>query len=132
MLTPPAAADGTVYVAVVNAPSTLDPDATAYFGSALGTGPGEVVAIDATTGAVIWARAVPGDPLGAVAVVNDLVFTALLDGTVVAIDRSSGEIVHQFSAPGGINGWMSVVDDTIYLPVGQASPPQIIAYSVPS
>lgn len=131
VLTPPAAADGTVYVAVVNAPSTLDPDATSYFGSELGTAPGEIVAIDAATGAVIWARAVPGDPLGAVAVVNDLLLTALLDGTVVAIERSTGEIVHQFSAPGGINGWMSVVDDTIYLPVGQASPPQIVAYSLP-
>ena len=39
------------------------------------------VAIDATTGAVRWATKVPGDPLGGATVVNDLVFTALLDGS---------------------------------------------------
>lgn len=130
VLTPPAWADGTVYVATLNAPTTLVPDATAYFGSDLGTGPGEVVAIDAASGAVQWATSVPGDPLGAVTVVNDLLFTALLDGTVLALDRETGEIVHDLATPGGINGWMSVVGDTIYVPVGQASPPQVIAYTV--
>ena len=38
---------------------------------------------------VRWDTDVPGDPLGGVTVVNDLVFTALLDGKVVALDRSS-------------------------------------------
>ena len=89
------------------------------------------MAIDAASGAVRWATAVPGDPLGGVAVVNDLLLTALLDGTVLALSRATGEIVHQFAAPGGINGWMSIVGDTIYLPVGQASPPQIVAYGIP-
>ncbi|MEZ5244887.1 MAG: PQQ-binding-like beta-propeller repeat protein [Acidimicrobiales bacterium] len=131
VLTPPASADGTVYVATLNAPSTLSPDATFYFGGDLGTEPGEVVAIDAASGGVLWATSVPGDPLGGVAVVNDLLLTALLDGTVLALSRATGEIVHELSAPGGINGWMSVVDDTIYVPVGQASPPQIVAYRVP-
>ena len=131
VLTPPASADGTVYVATLNAPSTVVPDATFYFGGDLGTEPGEVVAVDAASGAVRWATAVPGDPLGGVAVVNDLLLTALLDGTVLALSRATGEIVHQFAAPGGINGWMSIVGDTIYLPVGHATPPQIVAYGIP-
>ncbi len=131
VLTPPASADGTVYVATINAPSTLVPDATAYFGSDLFTGPGEIVAIDAASGDVRWATAVDGDPLGGVAVVNDLLLTALLDGTVVALDRESGEIVHEVAAPGGVNGWMSIVGDTLYLPVGQANPPAIVAYTLP-
>ena len=130
VLTPPASSDGTVYVATLNAPSTLVPDATAYFGSDLGSGPGEVVAIDARTGDVIWATSVDGDPLGGVAVVNDLVLTALLDGRVLALSRSTGEILHELATPGGINGWMSVVGATIYVPVGQANPPQLIAYQV--
>ena len=54
---------------------------------------GEVVAIDATTGRVVWDTKVPGDPLGGATVVNDLVFTALLDGNVVALDRDTGKIV---------------------------------------
>jgi glucose dehydrogenase len=37
VLTPPAAAGGTVYVATLNAPSVLSPDQTAYFGGKIGT-----------------------------------------------------------------------------------------------
>lgn len=131
VLTPPASADGIVYVATLNAPSTLEPDETFYFGGNLGTEPGEVVAIDAATGAVLWAVSVPGDPLGGIAVVNDLLLTALLDGTVLALSRATGEIVHSLSTPGGINGWMSVVDNAIYVPVGQADPPQLIKLALP-
>ena len=50
VLTPPATADGVVYVATLNAPATLKPDETAYFGGSIGTMDGEVVAIDAATG----------------------------------------------------------------------------------
>src|SRR6185295_15389606 len=83
VLTPPATADGVVYVATVNAPATLEPDETAYFATEMGQQDGEVVALDATTGKVTWDTKVPGDPLGAATVVNDLVLTALLDGTIV-------------------------------------------------
>lgn len=132
VLTPPASQDGIVYVATLNAPTRLVPDATAYFGSELGTGPGEVVAIDAATGGVLWATSVPGDPLGGVTVVNDLVLTALLDGRILALARDTGEIMYELATPGGINGWMSVVGDRIFVPVGQAGPPQVIAYEVAS
>ena len=117
---------------VVNAPATLKPDKTAYFGADLGTHDGEVVAIDAATGKVQWSTKVPGDPLGGATVVNDLVFTALLDGTVLALDRDGGKIVWREKLAGGINGWMSVAGDTIVVPVGTADPPQLVALSLPS
>ena len=64
----------------------------------------------------------PGDPLGAATVVNDLVFTALLDGTILALDRDDGEIVCTRTTPGGgINGWMAVADDRSWCP--SAPPP---------
>ena len=47
VLTPPASANGIVYVATLNAPDTLYPDRTAYFGGKLGTFPGDMVAINA-------------------------------------------------------------------------------------
>src|SRR3954451_12290940 len=37
VLTPPATADGVVYVATLNAPATLKPDETGYFGGSIGT-----------------------------------------------------------------------------------------------
>lgn len=67
VLTPPASADGVVYAAVVNAPTTLHPDEPAYIGSELGTQDGEVVAVDAADGAIVWSTPVPGDPRGGAA-----------------------------------------------------------------
>jgi outer membrane protein assembly factor BamB len=132
VLTPPATADGIVYLPVVNAPVTLKPDATAYFGADVTKGDGEIVAVDARTGAVRWSRKLPGNPLGGATVVNDLVFTALVDGTVLALDRGNGNIVWKFDAGGGVNGWMSVAGDTIVLPVGSANPPAMLALSLPA
>lgn len=131
VLTPPASAHGVVYVATLNAPDTLSPDQTAYFGGETGTMPGEVVAIDARTGKKIWDTAVPGDPTGGATLVNDLVLTATLQGTIVALSSSTGRIVWQLKAPGGVDGWMSVVGKTIVVPVGFAKPPVIWALSIP-
>lgn len=131
ILTPPATADGVVYGAVVNAPATLQPDATAYFGAELGTADGEIVAVDARTGRVRWATPVPGDPLGGATVVGDLVTTALLDGTVLALDRRSGEIVRSWATGGGINGWMAALDDVMLVPVGMSRPPALVALGLP-
>ncbi len=131
VLTPPATAEGTVYVAAVNSPTVLAPDQKAYIGSPLGTDDGDVVAIDASDGTVLWDTKVDGDPLGGVVVVNDLVLTALLDGTVVALDRETGAFVRRFEAPGGVNGWMSAAGDLLVVPVGMASPSRLVAYRLP-
>ncbi len=121
VLTPPATADGTVYVATVNAPTKLAPDKEAYIGSELGTHDGEVVAIDVASGRVTWDTAVPGDPLGGATVVNDLVFTALTDGTVLALRRGDGHIVWRYRAGGQINGWLAAVGDSLFVPVTGSS-----------
>jgi glucose dehydrogenase len=130
--TPPATADGIAYVATLNSPTKLEPDKPSYFGSQLGTGNGEVVAINAANGHVVWDTTVPGDPLGGATVVNDLVFTALLDGTILALRRDTGAIVWRHKADGGINGWLSATADTLYVPVGQSNPPQILALRLPA
>jgi outer membrane protein assembly factor BamB len=128
VITPPATADGVVYVATIDAPVTLVPDETAYFGAEPGQFDGQVVAVDATTGAIVWETTVPGDPFGGVIVINDLVVTATFQGTIVALDRASGDIVWQETAPGGINGWMSAAGDMLIVPVGNADPGQLVAY----
>ncbi|HEY3723229.1 MAG TPA: PQQ-binding-like beta-propeller repeat protein [Acidimicrobiia bacterium] len=131
VLTPPANIDGTVYLPVVNAPVTLKPNATAYFGADVSTGNGEIDAVDARTGHVQWTRTLPGNPLGGTTVVNDLVLTALVDGTMVALDRRNGHVVWKYQAGGSINGWMSVAGDTIVVPVGGTKPPSVLALSLP-
>ena len=131
ILTPPSTSDGVVYAATVDAATELRPDETAYFGAPLGTEHGEVSAVDAATGEVLWEVDVPGDPLGATTVVNDLVFTVLLDGTILALDRSDGEVVATFDAGGGVNGWLSAAGDELFVPVGNAAPPQVLALALP-
>jgi outer membrane protein assembly factor BamB len=122
VLTPPATAHGVVFVATLNAPDTLYPDKSAYFGGKIGTMPGEIVAMDARTGKHLWDTKVPGDPTGGVTLVNDLVFTATYEGKILALSASDGRIVWQMQAPGGINGWMSVAGSTIVVPVSLANP----------
>jgi outer membrane protein assembly factor BamB len=127
ILTPPATADGVVYAAVVNAPVTLQPDQTSYFGATFGQQDGEVVAVDASDGSVLWSTPVPGDPLGGAAVVGDLVVTVLFDGTLVALRRNDGQIVATRDLGGGVNGWLSVAGDRLVVPIGMGQPPALLA-----
>jgi outer membrane protein assembly factor BamB len=119
-----------VYVATLNAPTTLSPNVPAYIGSQLYTAPGQVVAIDATDGHIVWDVTLEGDLLGAATVVNDLVFTANFAGRIFALDRATGATVWTYDAPGGINGWPAVAGDTLIWPVGLARPPRLVAFRV--
>jgi glucose dehydrogenase len=131
VLTPPAAADGVVYVATLNAPSTYEPTVEENIGGNVGTMDGQVVAIDAATGAILWDVVVPGDPTGGATVVNDLVLTATLQGKILALDRKTGATVWTWDAPGGVNGWPAVADDVIIWPVGIPNPALLVALRLP-
>jgi glucose dehydrogenase len=133
VLTPPATADGVVYVATLNAPATLQPDETAYFGGSIGTMDGEVVAIDAATGRHRWDTDVPGDPMGGATVVNDLVVTATYQGQLIALDRSTGKIVTTIDVGTGIAGWPAAVGDLLLVPTGTVGRSgTLVAYRVGS
>lgn len=131
VITPPATADGVVYVAVLNAPTELQPDEPAYFGAELGQMPGALAAVDATTGELLWEVEVDGDPLGAATVVGELVFTGTYQGTLFAFDRETGEQVWSMEAPAGLNGWPAVADGTLLWPIGFAQPAVLLALDLP-
>jgi outer membrane protein assembly factor BamB len=118
VLTPPSTADGVVYVAALNAPSTLYPDRTAYAGGKVGSMDGDIVAIDAATGQKLWTTPIRGDPTGGSAVVNDLVITGTLQGSLVALNRTTGHIVWTEKVGYGISGWPAIVGDTVIVPTG--------------
>jgi alcohol dehydrogenase (cytochrome c) len=132
VLTPPALAEGVVYVATLNAPTTYSSNQTAYFGSEIGTNKGNLTAIDVTSGNKLWDVQIDGDPTGGVTVVNDLVFTATFQGEVTAHERATGKEVWSWMAPGGINSWMSVAGDTLIVPVGAANPAVVVALRLSS
>jgi outer membrane protein assembly factor BamB len=127
VLTPPALAEGVVYVAMLNAPTMYSANQTSYFGSEVGTMNGDLVAIDAATGKILWNTSVDGDPTGGATVVNDLVITATFQGNVIAYQRETGKEVWRWKAPGGINSWLSVSGDTLVIPVGSANPAVVVA-----
>lgn len=131
--TPPAAADGTVYVTVVNAPSTYTgPEQTFNLAPQLGTHPSHLVAIDAATGEIEWKTDVPGDALGGATVVNDLVLTSTFGGLLLAYDRATGEEVWRLDAGASVNGWPAVVGDTILWPVSGGDTSHLIALRLPA
>jgi outer membrane protein assembly factor BamB len=127
VLTPPALAEGVVYVAMLNAPTSYSANQTAYFGSEVGTMKGDLVAIDVATGKILWDTPVDGDPTGGATVINDLVLTATFQGNVIAYQRETGKEVWRWKAPGGINSWLSVANDTLVIPVGAATPAVVVA-----
>ncbi len=132
ILTPPAVAEGKVYAALNNAPSTLSPDEPHYLGGDLGTMDGEVVAVDASNGAVLWSTKVPGDPLGGTLVLSDLVITGTYQGVLYALDRATGEIVWTQELPAdltGINGWpAATADGDLVWPIGAMGPSQLVTF----
>ncbi len=129
ILTPPAVAEGKVYAAVINAPSMLSPTEPHYLGGELGTMDGEVVAVDASDGAVLWATKIPGDPLGGTIVLSDLVLTGTYQGVIYALDRATGDIVWTHEAPSGINGWPAATDDgDLVWPIGASNPSQLVTF----
>jgi outer membrane protein assembly factor BamB len=126
--TPPAAADGTIYLSVMNAPTTYDsPEQKFSLNPQLGTHPSHLVAVDAATGAVEWQVDLPGDSLGAVTVVNDLLFTSTFDGILLAYDRHTGAEVWRRETGRMVNGSPAVVGDTVVWPISGGEPSQLLA-----
>ena len=126
--TPMALADGTVYVPVVNL--ATDFTASTFSVRKPATGAGELDAIDAATGTVLWKADLDSPDYGGATVAGDLVFTSTFAGDVQAFDRASGKQVWSWRAPGGINGFISVAGDILLVPVGLASSPQLVALKI--
>jgi glucose dehydrogenase len=134
---PMAYAEGTLYLFTANLPTPYTAtgfdaeDATEAVANVSGrtlldTGTGEMVAIDVNTGEILWVTEFDRVGFGGATVVNDLVFTALLDGEVVALSRADGSIVWSWQAPGGIISWPSVAGDTMVYPVGIGPRPVLV------
>jgi outer membrane protein assembly factor BamB len=129
----PMATNGTsVFVPVVNHPVTF---ANQTEPQENGPSTGEVVALNAASGAVEWVRKLPGAAFGAATAVNDLVFATAFEGTVYAIDASTGRMVTELELPAGTNTGVVVSGNTLIapagLPLGHEQTPQITAYRLP-
>jgi glucose dehydrogenase len=129
VIAPMATNGSTVFVPVVNIPvhytsqteDTEGPEST-----------GELVALDAATGAVRWVQKLSSPAFGAATAVNDVVFVPIASGTLYAFDDSTGEVAWQAQLPAGSNTGVAVSGDTVLAPAGLASAagqtPELVAY----
>jgi outer membrane protein assembly factor BamB len=129
----PASTDGsTIYVPVVNTPSTLQSQEKGKLGN---SGTGELVALDAGTGGIRWKRNLSGAAYGATSVVNDLVFTSSLTGDLYAFETGTGDTAWEFKLPSWILASVSVSGETLLAPAGVANgsaQPQMVAFRLSS
>ena len=80
--------------------------------------PGELVALDVTTGEIIWSAPFPTMILGAATISNDVVFTAGLDGVIRALNLADGALIWSAQANAGINAPLAVAGDTLIVGSG--------------
>jgi outer membrane protein assembly factor BamB len=129
VIAPMATNGSTVFVPVVNHSvsftSQTEPQES-------GPATGELVALDAATGAVKWDRELPSAAYGAATAVNDLVFTTDFEGSVFAFDASSGSTAWEAKLPSGTNTGVAVDGNTLLAPAGLAvssgQSPGLVAY----
>jgi glucose dehydrogenase len=121
---------GILYVPVVNMTVEYTPSEFVAKSFDFSTATGELVAVDAATGKIIWDNKLDSLNVGSATVVNDLVFTTTFNGKIYAFNSKTGEKVWEFQAPGGINGWPAVKGDTIIFPVGMGKTPELIAFKI--
>ena len=126
VLTPPAYADGVVYVPIVDL-------ATSFSGTEWLLDPkqatGALTALDARDGSELWTVQLPAPAYGAATVANDLVLTSDYAGRVYAFARDSGEELWHYDAGGGINAPLAIAGDLVLIPVGLDNP-ALIALSL--
>ena len=136
VLTDPAVAGNSVYVATVDAPLTYTNLDMKSASKPAGTS-GEVEAVSLATGKVEWDTKVPDLPLGAATVSNDLVFTTLYNGELIALDRGTGAIVYRRRLPTSTNSPIAIAGTTVIVPAGGprtrsgGGDPQVVAYTTP-
>jgi outer membrane protein assembly factor BamB len=126
----PMSTNGTdVFVPVVNHPVTFTNQTEPQEN---GPSTGEVVALDAATGAVKWIRKFPAAVFGATTAVNDVVFATTFEGALYAFDAKTGNVVWEAKLPAATNTGVVVSGNTLIAPAGLAAgagqTPEIVAY----
>jgi outer membrane protein assembly factor BamB len=132
VIAPMATNGSTVFVPVVNHSVTYT---TPTEPQESGPATGELVALNAATGAVRWVERLPAAAYGAATAVNDLVFATTFAGKVYAFNAGNGSVAWETQLAAGTNTGVSVSGDTLLAPAGLAlesgESAEITAYRLP-
>ena len=111
-------AEGVVYAPVYNQSTNYTAEGMDPSSAGPADATGQLVAIDAATGEIIWDVEQPTGTLASATVVNDLVFTGGLDGVVRAFSTADGSQVWTYQAAAGLNAPITVSGDWVFVPAG--------------
>lgn len=117
VVSPLAYADGLVFVPVVDFPTRYT--STGYNQGSMfdfTKASGEFVALDAATGGIRWTVMLPTPAFAGATAVNNVVFTAGLDGMLRAFETRTGRGLWTYQAAAGINAPPAVAGDMIFVP----------------
>lgn len=129
VIAPMATNGSTIFVPVVNHSVTFNTQGEQQENGSL---TGELVALDANTGAVKWYHPFSSAAFGAATVVNDLVFATAFEGKLFAFDAETGSVVWEKQLPAGTNTGVVASGDTLIVPAGtpvaQGQSAELLAY----
>jgi len=111
-------ADGVVFAPIVNLRTVYSGGELIASELDIFSGTGQLVALEGATGKILWDVEIQTPAYAAATVVNDVVFTAGLDGVVRAFKTSDGSEAWTWQAPAGINAPLAVSGDFLYVPAG--------------
>jgi outer membrane protein assembly factor BamB len=127
-----AVSGGTIYAPIVDLPVTYQSQSKTKLNIAGGSG--ELVALDAASGSILWDTKFKTPVYGAATVSHDLVFTTTFDGTVWALDRTNGSVVWKAKLPAGTNAPLAIAGDYLVtaasFPLAAGQQAQVIAYTL--
>jgi outer membrane protein assembly factor BamB len=127
-----AVAGGTIYAPIVDLPARYQSQSKLKLN--LQAGKGELVALDAASGTILWTAHFPTPAYGAATVSGDLVFTTTFDGTIWALDRTNGQTVWHAKLPAGTNAPLAIAGKYLVtaasFPLAAGQQAQVIAYTL--
>lgn len=82
------------------------------------TGDRRILALEASTGRVLWESPTTGPVDSTPAIAGDLLYVGLRDSRLIALSKRDGQLVWQFKAGGPITGSPTVRDGVVYIGAG--------------
>jgi len=116
--TPFAYSEGVIFAPVYNMASVYSQSELDATSIDIANTTGQLVALDAATGDILWDVAQPTGQLAAATVTNDIVFSAVLDGVLHGYSVTDGSELFRFQASAGINAPLGASGDYLLVPAG--------------
>lgn len=127
--------DGMIYAAVVNMSSLVENDEALSNPTPptdISKGTGTIVALDASSGEIVWSHEIDQIPFGSMTISNDLVFTTTYDGMLRAYNLDDGTEAWVGELPAGSNASPTIVGNTIVVaagvPISEGQTAQLVAF----